>query len=184
MKKALKWTGLILLTPVVLLLVAAALLYVPPIQQWVAEKVAAIASEKTGLDISVGHVSLKFPLDLAADDVLVVRPESDTIAQVGRAVVDVQLWPLLRSQVVVDELSMERAHFNTCDLISDVQVSGQADHLSLRSDGIDLAAGIVNLNDAKLSDADVTIALSDTRKPQHAWRLHARQRLFGQGDGH
>ena len=162
MKKALKWTGLILLTPVVLLLVAAALLYVPPIQQWVAEKVAAIASEKTGLDISVGHVSLKFPLDLAADDVLVVRPESDTIAQVGRAVVDVQLWPLLRSQVVVDELSMERAHFNTCDLISDVQVSGQADHLSLRSDGIDLAAGIVNLNDAKLSDADVTIALSDT----------------------
>ena len=162
MKKALKWIGLGLLTPIVLLLVAAALLYVPPIQQWAADKVAAIASEKTGFDISVGHVSLKFPLDLAADDVLVVRPERDTIAQIGRAVVDVQLWPLLKSQVVVDELSVEQARFNTYDLISDVQVSGHADQLSLRSDGIDLKQGIVNLNDAQLSDADVNIMLSDT----------------------
>jgi len=162
MKKVLKCLGLIVLVPVVLLILMAALLYVPPVQRWAVAQVAAMASEQTGFDISVGRVSLKFPLDLALDDVLVVRPEADTIAQVGRAVADVQLWPLLHGQMVVDELSVERTRFNTFDLISDVQVAGQAGLLSLRSDGIDLRQGIATLNDAQLSDADVSILLSDT----------------------
>ena len=150
-----------MLTPVVLCLLLAAALYVPPIQQWAVRQVAAIASEKTGMDITVGHVSLRFPLDLALDDVLVVQ-QPDTIADISNAVVNVKLWPLLKNRVVVDRLEINQAKINTLDLISDVQVKGQVGQLSLRSDGIGLNDGVAQLNDVLLSDADISVLLSDT----------------------
>ena len=56
-----------MLSPVLLFLVLTVLLYLPPVQNWAVDKVAAIASEKTGMDISVDHVNLSFPLDLSID---------------------------------------------------------------------------------------------------------------------
>ena len=61
MKKALWWILGILLSPVILFLILTALLYFPPFQNWAVDKVAAIASEKTGMQISVDHVDLSFP---------------------------------------------------------------------------------------------------------------------------
>ena len=171
MKKVLLWTGLLLLSPFLLFAVLTALLYLPPVQNWAVDKVAAIASDKTGMHIGVGHVELKFPLDLSVDNVLVTRPHNapsgtgssqDTVACIGRAVVDVQLLPLLSKQVVVDELTLEQAHINTQDFISDVQVSGFVGQLSVAAHGIDLNEGTVQLNGALLSDADVLVVLSDT----------------------
>ena len=62
MKKAFWWILGILLSPVLLFVVLAVLLYLPPVQNWAVDKVAEIASEKTGMHISVGHVNLAFPL--------------------------------------------------------------------------------------------------------------------------
>lgn len=161
MKKTLKWIAAILLTPVLLFLILTALLYVPPVQNWAVRQVAAIASEKTGMQISVEHVDLKFPLDLAVDGVLAIR-DGDTIAHVRRAVADVKLRPLLKKQVVVSQLQLNDAKVNSLDLISDVQVKGRLGHFSVSSDGIDLNQGTAMLNDARLADADVTVLLSDT----------------------
>ncbi len=164
MKKALLWAVLVLLSPFLLFAILTALLYLPPVQNWAVDKVAEIASEETGMQITVGHVDLKFPLDLSVDDVLVTRPVSppDTIACIGRAVVDVQLLPLLQKQVVVDELTLEQARINTFDFISDLQISGFVGRLTVASHGIDLGNGTVQLNGAQLSDADVLVVLSDT----------------------
>ena len=52
MRKWLKWIGIAVLTPVLLFIILAALLYVPPIQNWVAQKVVSIASEKTGMEMT------------------------------------------------------------------------------------------------------------------------------------
>ena len=89
MKKAFWWILGILLSPLLLFVVLTVLLYLPPVQNWVVDKVAEMASEKTGMEISVGHVCLSFPLDLAIDDVKVIH-HPDTIADVKRLVVDVQ----------------------------------------------------------------------------------------------
>lgn len=62
MKKVLKWMGIAVLTPVLLFIILAALLYLPPVQSWVVQKVTAIASEKTGMEISIGHVNLEWLL--------------------------------------------------------------------------------------------------------------------------
>ena len=61
MKKAFWWILGILLSPVLLFVVLAVLLYLPPVQNWVVDKVASIASEKTGM-MSTCRFPLTSPL--------------------------------------------------------------------------------------------------------------------------
>lgn len=161
MKKVLKWLGLALLVPPLLVLLLVGLLYLSPVQNRAVDVVARIASSETGMQIGVGEVNLDFPLDLGLDDVLVLR-QGDTIASIGHATVDVRLLPLFSQRIVVDELSLTDAVFNTTDFISDLQLRGRVGRLALRSPGIGMSDGRVQLSDARLSDADVTVLLSDT----------------------
>ena len=159
-----------------LLFASPLLIYVPPVQQWLVSQTAKKASEATGLDIGIERVSLRFPLDLSVEGVTVVR-QSDTIASVGRAIVDVKLLPLLGGEVAVDELTVEDADINTLDLISDVQVSGRVGRLSVDPGKIHFGTGSVDLSGAALTDADVTVLLSDTAQVDTAdtgptpWRI-------------
>ena len=168
MRKGIKWIGIAVLTPILLFIILAALLYVPPIQNWVAQKVVSIASEKTGMEISVGHVNLEFPLDLGIDDFRMLHPNdsvadvTDTIADVRKLVVNVRLLPLLRKKVVIEELSFRQAKINTNGFISDLRIKGQFQELWLASKGIDLGKETVLVNGARLSDAQLDINLTDT----------------------
>ena len=40
MKKSLKWIGIAVITPILLFIILAVLLYLPPIQNWAVQKVA------------------------------------------------------------------------------------------------------------------------------------------------
>ncbi|MBP5339438.1 MAG: translocation/assembly module TamB domain-containing protein [Prevotella sp.] len=168
MKKKLKVVIALMAAALLLLLALPLLLYVPPIQQWAVQRVAAIASEATGMQISVESVSLKFPLDLEAGGVTVVaaptpdNPRPDTIASIGNAVVSVRLLPLFRQEVVVNGLELNQAKVNTLDLVSDVQIVGQMGRLKVDPSNISLVSGQVELGDALLADADVSVVLSDT----------------------
>ncbi len=64
LKKIVIWTLAVLLTPVLLFVVLAVLLYLPPVQNWVVDKVASVVSEKTGMTVRVGYVKLEWPLNL------------------------------------------------------------------------------------------------------------------------
>ena len=64
MKKVFWWILGILLSPILLFVILTILLYLPPIQNWAVDKVAAYASEQTGMEITVDNVRLSFPLDL------------------------------------------------------------------------------------------------------------------------
>ena len=67
MKRYAKWAGITVLTPLVLILLLSILLYLPPVQNWAVKQVAAYASESTGMEISVKHVRLVFPLKLGGE---------------------------------------------------------------------------------------------------------------------
>ena len=66
-KKYMKWGVAILLTPVLLIVLLAVMLYIPPIQNWAVKQVVSYASEQTGMDISVKRVNLVFPLNLGVE---------------------------------------------------------------------------------------------------------------------
>ena len=186
MKKILKcsaWAIGALLGLVVLL---AVLLYFPPFQNWAVKHVSAYASEKTGMDISVGHVRLEFPLNLGLDDVKVIKRREergerreergerrenntsevcDTVADIGHVVASVRLWPLLKKRVEIDELTFKQAKINTIDFIDAAHVKGEIGHLSVKSHGIDLGAESIRVDDAQLADAHIAVALADSVPP-------------------
>ncbi len=156
------------LTPILLFFILAALLYLPPVQNWAVKKVAAIASDKTGMEITVGHVNLEWPFDLGIDDFRMLHPNdslknvTDTIADIGHLTANIQLRPLLNKHVVIDELSMRETKLNTNGFISDLRIKGQMKELCLSSKGIDLDKETVEVNGARLVKADLDIQLSDT----------------------
>ena len=168
MKKAAKWIGIAVLTPILLFLTLTALLYLPPVQNWLADKVASIASEKTGMEISVGTIRLEWPLDIGIDDFRMLHQNDclpqvrDTIADVAHLTVDVRLLPLFNSRVVIDELSLRKAKINTNGFISDLRIKGEMGELWLSSKGIDLDKETAEINGARLSDANIDLALGDT----------------------
>ena len=177
MKKAFWWILGILLSPVLLFIILTVLLYLPPVQNWAVDKVAAIASEKTGMDISVGHVELKFPLDLQIDDFKMIH-QPDTIADVERLIVDVQLLPLFQKQVVINQLEVSNTRLNTNGFVDAAQVKGSFKRLFVTSKGIDLDKQTVEVNGARLEDANLNVQLNDsvpedTTTTVNLWKIHA-----------
>lgn len=161
MKKALYYILGLLLAPVVLFLLLAGLLMLPPVQNWAVDQVASVVSEKTGMQVTVGHVRLRFPLDLSLDDFLMVH-QGDTLADVSHLVADVQLRPLLDRRVVINELALDRTRLNTNGFIDAVRIRGSFGRLSVRSRGIDLDRQTVLVNGARLEDAQVDILMRDS----------------------
>ena len=176
MKKALWWILGILLSPVLLFIILTILLYLPSVQNWAVQKVAAIASEKTGMQVSVGHVQLSFPLDLSLDDFFVYH-HPDTIADVRHLVADVQLLPLLQQRVVINQLSVDSARLNTNGFIDAARVKGRFSRLFVSSKGIDLDRQTVEVNGARLEGASFDVALrdsvpEDTTQSENLWKIH------------
>ena len=176
-KKTIKWTIAALFAPVLLFLLLTFLIYLPPVQNWLVGQVAAYASEQTGMEISIDRVNLEFPLDLGIDGFRMIQG-NDTIADVGHAVVDVELLPLFNSQVVIDKLELADVKVNTADFIETARVRGQLERLFLTSKGINLDRQTVELNGATLDGARLDIALVDTVIPDTSttktlWKIFA-----------
>ena len=173
-RKGLNITLWILATPVVLMVVLMALLYVPPIQNFIRGKATAIASEATGLDISIRRIDLRFPLNLLVRDVQVVQPDTlsgpstppDTLLQLERLSVRVQAWPLVHGRVEVDHITLEGAQVNTADLLPGMRLNGRMGRFFLESHGVDLPREELTLNNVELEDTRLALTLTDTLPPQ------------------
>ena len=193
MKRVLKWIGIAVLTPILLFLILAALLYCPPVQNWAVQKVAAIASEKTGMEITVGYVKLEWPLNLGLDNFRALHPNdslpnvTDTIADAEHLTVDIQLKPLWKKRVVINQLALQKTKLNTNGFISDLRIKGDVGELWLRSNGIDLDKELAEVNGARLTDARLDINLSDTAAVDTTestlkWIINADSLSFRQTD--
>lgn len=183
MKKVIKWGGIIVLVSALLITLITLLFYFPPFQNWAVKQASAYASQKMGMQISVGSVRLSFPLNLDLREVKVLEPNrktknlNDTVADISSMVADVQLLPLLRKQVMVDELVFNDMKVNTTHFIDNVCIKGNVGHMSLKAHGIDLSREHVQLNDALLKNANIIVELSDTVPPdttpsENFWKIN------------
>lgn len=178
-KKCGIWAIVLVFTPILLIALLALLLYLPPVQNWAVKRVAAYASASTGMDVTVKHVELVFPLRLGVEGVRALQPvdslknskditlrnRKDTVADIERIVADIQLLPLFKQQVMVDELNFQQMKLNTTNWIPEAHIKGSVGLLSLRAHGIDLGKEHVHVDDALLSDSRLMVALSDTVPP-------------------
>ena len=186
MRKLYKWVGAAIGVPFLLLAILFLLFYFPPFQNWAVRKTTAYASEKMGMHISVDHVRLSFPLDLAIKGVKLLQPNdslpqvNDTVADIGKVIASVQLRPLLYQQVMVDQLDIKAMNVNTTHFIRNLRIKGKVGHLSLQAHGIDLKKTFVKVDNASLSDANLLVELSDTVPPdttpsQNFWKVQLEQ---------
>ena len=159
-----------LLTPIILFVILMILLYVPPVQNFIRKQATAIASDATGMNISVERIDLRFPLNLLVRGVQVVQPGSDTIdiqhpdtlLNLGSLNIRVQAWPLLKGRVEVDDITLQRVAVNSSGLLEGMRIKGTLGRFFLASHGIDLNKEDAVLNRVELSDTHVQVMLADT----------------------
>lgn len=167
MRRWIKWIGIICLIPIVLVLLIAILLYIPPVQNFVLQKATRYASEATGMDINVDRILLTFPLNLTLDGIEVITEPGDTLVTLQQLSVRVSPLPLLNSVVSISELTLDNARINTGSFLDGMEVQGVVNHLSAQADEINLTDQKATLNKLDLSQSAITlridsIAESDT----------------------
>ena len=183
MKRSLKWLIAIVATPVILFLILIALLYCPPVQNWAVKRVTAYVSDKTGMEVSIERVNLSFPLDFQLDGLKMLRPndsipnKKDTVADVHRLVANVDLLPLLKSRVEVNELTFTKLKANTVNFIGDLRVRGDLQRLHIVSHAVNLVGDSIRVNKADIEGGWIDIALGDTvpddpNKQKPLWRIN------------
>lgn len=168
-----KWLKIALwtvLTPILLFVILMILLYVPPVQNLIRKQATAIASDATGMEISVERIDLRFPLNLLVRGVLVVQPADsaadvqhpDTLLDLESLNVRVQAWPLFKGKVEVDDITLKQVAVNSSNLMEGMRVKGVLGRFFLKSHGIDLTREDAVLNNIELSDTHVQVMLADT----------------------
>ena len=162
-----RWAAVVLVSPFVLFLVMAVLLYMPPVQNYVVSKAVKQISLSTGMTVCIERVSLAFPLDLVMHDMLVVDGK-DTLLDAGGLRVNVQLLPLLEGVINVDGIILNNVRLNTASLLSDTQVQGRFRRLFFSSHGVDLKTHTILVDKASLEKARVQVVLSDTARTDTA----------------
>ena len=116
MKRALKYIFGTLLALVLLVVMLAASLYLPPVQRWAVNRLTAYIEKETGLEVSIGSVHLSPLLDLSLGQVRVAKPPTDLI-NVEHALVDLDLTRLLTLHVGVEAIELSDGSIHTTDLI-------------------------------------------------------------------
>ena len=162
-KKALKWLGITVATPIALFLLLAILLYIPPVQNFAVHQVANYLSGNLGMDVRIDKVRLAFPLDLAVHHMTAVE-KGDTLLNADRLRLNVKLMPLFEGRADVDGFELYGLVIDTKSYISDTRIRGHAGQLTAAAHGVDWEKELVNLDHARLHDADIYVTLSDTAK--------------------
>ena len=107
MKRILKYILRFFLILLAILLILPALLYVSGIQNFAKNKATEILSQKTGWDITVEKVRLKFPLRLTIKDVSALTSQKDTLLHLGALETGIALKPLLRKEVQIKSFVLQ-----------------------------------------------------------------------------
>ena len=162
-KRKYRWLIWLAASPFLLIALLCVLLYLPPVQNFVVDKVTAVASESTGLDISIGRITLSFPLDLKVKGIQAVNPEKgDTLLTLDQMEVSIQMLPLLRKEIEVDGVALRGAEVHTGNFIEGMAVDGHLGELFLESHGVVFDPEKAVLNEFLVKDADISVCLTDT----------------------
>ena len=101
--------------------------------------------------------------------------------------VDVQLWPLRKKKVIINELEISNTKLNTNGFVDAACVKGDFKRLFLTSKGIDLDQQTVEVNGARLEQARLDVLLrdsvpEDTTTTKTLWKIHADSLTIAQSD--
>ncbi|MBO5000376.1 MAG: hypothetical protein J6C58_06035, partial [Bacteroidaceae bacterium] len=160
-KRKKRWWLWLIASPFLLFLLACILLYLPPVQRFAVNKASAIASESTGLDITVGRLDLRFPLDLLVTDLRAVESASkDTLLAVDRLKVELRFWRLLKKEIEIEEVSIKGATVDTRDFFDEMGIKGYLGELFLESHGVVFSPETARIDEFSVKNTDLSLTLN------------------------
>ena len=175
--KLASWVGGGLLGMIAALPFAA---YIPWVQNKAADIAADYASKKTGMDISVGDVRVKFPLDVSATDVQVIDQNGDTLFKADEVKADVKPKPLLDKKVEVENASLKgaKSQIKTDDGSMDLDVDvndAKIDRakVDLNNNNVDLGNAALKGGKAKMSYKPEKKKPDPKKEPSKPWKVKA-----------
>ena len=155
-----RWWLWLLASPFILFALLILLLYLPPVQRFAVDKASAIASSSTGLEITVGRLDLRFPLDLLVRNVSAVQPETkDTLLALDRLKVELRLWKLFKKEIEIEEISIKGATVDTRDFLDGMAVNGHLGELFLESHGVLFSPETARINEFSVKNSDLSLTL-------------------------
>lgn len=161
LKTTLIVVGCLILVPVILVLAVMFALTIPSVQNRAAQAAARIISEKTGIEASVGHFSVRPPFDVLLKDVFAGDESGDTLAFVGLLDARIRI-DALPDSIAVRSLKTKNVVAHTGGLISSVTIDGNIGSLSAGIKTFSLSEERFRITDASIKDADVSLSLNDS----------------------
>ena len=93
------WTIGILILLIILLPLA---MYIPWVQNKAKDIACSYVKKKTGMDLSVGKILIKFPLDVSLDDVKLLDKNGDKMVDAKNFTAGVACRPLFDKRIEID----------------------------------------------------------------------------------
>jgi hypothetical protein len=153
----------VLIAIAALIILVAALLYVPVVQRFVADKVEDAVENGTGMKLSVGRFSLRFPLGVGLDDTSLITPAGDTLVGFERARLAVAVWPLLAGEVRIPHISLGNAHATYRDTTSAMLLTARLAMLDVRGVGVRLRDNAVRVHNTSINGVEALLEMGESR---------------------
>ena len=167
----------IIVTPIVVILLAICLLYVPRVQRVVVGKACHAVAVHSGYEVGIGSLTLSFPLKLKATDFTISRNDSTYLS--GRSLnANISFTPLLAGKVEVNYISLDGLEINTRDMLPTMSIEGNVGYARAVARDADLANAVADIRQLFIADSNINITMADTAivdestPPEWVIRLH------------
>lgn len=185
-KKTVFWTlGIVVL----LIILLPFSLYIPWVQNKAKDIACHYVKEKTGMDLSIGRILIKFPLDISLDDMSLIGAAGDTMIVAKNFTADVAFMPLLDKRLEIDGAELTEAKYRMVTSDASMLLRADVNHCKFTGAHIDLNDNKINVLDGELTGGKVMLSLSpyksvednDTTKSD-PWRIEAKHLVLNDVD--
>lgn len=114
--KAILWVAV---TLVLLLVVIAALIQIPAIQNKIVHLATTFISNKTHTRVEIKNISISIPKSVVIEGLYLEDIQNDTLLFAGKAIINIALYDLISSKLSISSFTLENANINLYSTAAD-----------------------------------------------------------------
>jgi len=149
----------------VVMLMIPVLIYIPPVQTFLKDMACMVVSKSTGMKIEIGRFRLKFPVDVALEQVLIRDVAGDTMACARKAIADVKLLPLISLDVKINKLDLVDGYYRMVSPDSSMIMRIKAGNLTVDGkSSANIRSSEILVNKAIMKNGSVSLYMNVWKK--------------------
>lgn len=154
-----------LLFPIFLIWVVMVVLYFPPIQKHVVDKLCNMVSENTDFDLSIAAFAISLPLKATVEDFTLSKKDT-TLIEGKQLALSIRPVALLKGEIEINYLSILETEFNSGNLIDGTSIIGRIGHFRTTIRNINPLKKHADIRQVHLADclADITLSPQSEEK--------------------